>query len=374
VFSGNKKIKDIFSTITVSTSLAASLVSVVFRLPEISSSLENLKFLAVKSIAPHGDLISDIKEPERNFIKNKTENQEETVPELENYTQESQIEIPEEKEDLLKEEEEHKNEKKYKIIESQFGASGIHFENFYVKNSAGYNLDINSELKKCPDIKIKRDGKPEVLIIHTHTCEAYMEKDRDFYYESFYPRSTDINKNVARVGDAVEKKLKNAGIEVIHDVTCHDEPSFKGCYDRSAETIKKNLEKYPSIQVVLDLHRDSIGDKEQGQIKPTFKVNGKKAAQIMIISGYDKDGSKNFKDWEYNLRFALRLQKAAEDMYPGMTRPLYFDEVRYNMHLTHGSLLIEVGSEVNTLKEAVYTGSLLGDVLTKVLNELAFTS
>lgn len=164
--------------------------------------------------------------------------------------------------------------------------------------------------------------------------------------------------------------MKKAGIGCIHDTTCHDSPSFSGSYRRSAETIDRNLAEHPSIQATIDIHRDTIGNNERGKIKPTFKVNGKKAAQIMIMAGCDQDGSMNFPDWEYNLRFALRLQKASEKLYPGMTRSMFFGPVKYNMNKTHASLLIEVGTEVNTLNEAVYTGTLLGNALAKTFEGL----
>ena len=128
------------------------------------------------------------------------------------------------------------------------------------------------------------------------------------------------------------------------------------------------MEKYPNIKVILDIHRDSIGyGGEQGKTKPTFTFDGKKAAQIMIMSGYDGTGEYNFPFWEENLVFALKLQKTAEDMFPGMTRPLYFGNFAYNMNVNNGSLLIEVGTDMNTLEEAKYTGELLGKVLAKVL-------
>lgn len=269
------------------------------------------------------------------------------------------------------EESNHAGEKTYKIIESQIGASGRKYDNFYLKKNTNMDVNIEHELTLRPDINIKKDGTPQVLIYHTHTTESYMKKDQDFYYESFYPRSTDNNYNVTQVGNAIEEKLKSNGIGVIHDTTTHDSPSYNGSYGRSVKTIEKNLSQYPSIQVTLDIHRDSLGGNDTGKIKPTFKVGNKKAAQIMIMAGCDEDGSLEFPDWEYNLRFALKLQNAAETLYPGMTRPMYFGDVRYNMHMTHGSLLIEVGSDVNSLEEAKYSGTLLGDALAKVLNELS---
>ena len=262
------------------------------------------------------------------------------------------------------------NEKTYKIIESQFGASGTQHENVSVKNTTGQNLNIAAELNKKPDIHITNTSEPQVLIFHTHTSESYMNKDQDFFYENFYPRSLDNQKNVTRVGEEITEKLIKNGINTIHDMTYHDHPTYNGSYSRAAKTIKKNLEEYPSLQVVIDIHRDSLGSKETGKIKPIFKYDDKKAAQMMIISGCDPDDSLGFPDWEKNLRLTLRLQKYCETMFPGITRPLKFAKVKYNEHLTPGSLLIEVGSDVNTLEEATNTGAMIGEALSKLLNDL----
>lgn len=262
------------------------------------------------------------------------------------------------------------NEKTYKVIESQFSSSGLKVDNFYVKNVSGAEINIDRELSSSPDVHIKSTKDIQVLIYHTHTSESYLRKDQGFFYESYYPRSTDSSINVTRVGDAITEKLIEHGISTLHDTTYHDVPTYKGSYARSYKTIKSNLEKYPSIQVTIDIHRDSLGERENGKIKPTFKINGSKAAQIMIITGFDKDGSLGFPDWEQNLRFALRLQQKCETMFPGLTRPMFLGNVRYNLNLSHGSILIEVGSDVNTLDEAVYSGTLLGESLAHLLNEL----
>lgn len=298
--------------------------------------------------------------PEPHLISNlENTNAEKNIQHFSNYPEISDFVIPH-----------REGENTFKIIESHFGDCGLKFENFFVSNKSKIDLNIAEELAKKPDMNIKKDGSPQVLIYHTHTCESFIDKDAGFYYESFYPRTEDNRYNVVRVGNAICESLKKAGIGVIHDTTCHDSPSFSGSYRRSAETIDKNLEKYPSIQVTIDIHRDTIGNNERGKIKPTFKVGDKKAAQIMIMSGCDLDGSMNFPDWEFNLRFALRLQKSAETLYPGMTRPLFFGPVKYNMNKTHSSLLIEVGTEVNTLNEAVFTGTLLGNALVNVFEGL----
>ena len=265
---------------------------------------------------------------------------------------------------------EHDGKRTYRIIETRFTSSGMKHENFYINNASKIDLNVSQLLKERPDVHIKKNSQPQVLIYHTHTTESYMDKDEGFFYEDFYPRTTDKSKSVVKVGDAICESLEQAGIKTVHDTTYHDSPAYNGSYSRSRETIKNNLKKYPSIQVVIDIHRDGLGNQERGKIKPTFKINGRKAAQIMIMAGCDKDGTLNFPDWQYNLRLALRLQKETESMNPGMTRPLFLGPVKYNMALTHGSLLIEVGSDSNTLDEAVYSGSLLGKSLASVLNNL----
>lgn len=259
----------------------------------------------------------------------------------------------------------HQDEEKYQITEKNLTGYGTLYDNFYVQNKTDYNLDIEEMLNAPLGFEMKDTSDVQVLIMHTHTCESYMDADEGYFFESFYPRSTDNLFNVTQVGDAIESVLKEKGIGVVHDKTLHDYPSYNGSYDRSRNTINSYLEKYPEIKVILDIHRDSLGS-ETNKTKPTFTYNGKKGAQIMIMSGYD-DGSFDFPDWNYNLRFALRLQKETETMYPGMTRPLNFGYFDYNMNINTGSLLIEFGTDSNTLDEAVYSGKLFGNSLAKVL-------
>jgi stage II sporulation protein P len=170
------------------------------------------------------------------------------------------------------------------------------------------------------------------------------------------------------VGDVIAEKLQEAGIAVIHDTTVHDYPSYNGAYERSAETVKAILAEYPSIRVVLDIHRDAIGT-DTSISQPIAEINGKEAAQVMIISGCD-DGTMDMPNYMLNFRFACRLQEQMESMYPGLTRPILFDYRKYNQDLTTGSLLIEVGSHGNTYEQAIYAGALLGDALAQVLLDL----
>ncbi len=261
----------------------------------------------------------------------------------------------------------HEDENHYPVITSQYGESGVSCSNFYIKDTVGAGTDFENLLKLPLGFEFENTAEPQVLIFHTHTTESYLEYDEGYYHESFYPRTQDNSKNMVSVGEELAESLREQGIGVIHATEVHDYPEYTGAYDRSWETITKYTEQYPSIKVVLDIHRDSIAGENGSKVKPTFEADGKKAAQIMIMAGCDPYNEMGFPDWEYNLRFALKLQNTAEEMYPGMTRPLYFGYFAYNMPITRGSLLIEVGTDVNTVYEAQYTGKLLGNVLARVL-------
>lgn len=257
-----------------------------------------------------------------------------------------------------------------KITEYKYGKSNATdvYENIWVNNkTAEHDIDIAAELKKEVDLKIENKSDPIVLIYHTHTTEGYQTLDLGWYSNSVVTRSNDPATNMVRVGDEIAEQLEEAGIGVIHDTTIYD-TTYSGAYYRSEDQIEKYMEKYPSLQVLLDIHRDAIKNPDTGVMtKPTAEINGKKAAQIMIVSGCEDGGVVGFPDWEYNLRFALNLQKECEDKYPGLVRPLFFCSRQYNMHKSHCSLLIEMGSDANTLDEAAYSGRLLGDALSSML-------
>lgn len=250
-----------------------------------------------------------------------------------------------------------------KVLELSASNGGTKIGNMWVKNSTEHHtsLDFAQELKKAPAVKIKKNSSsPQVLIYHTHTTESY----------DCTARSTDLSKSVCAVGDKIAVELQASGIGVLHDKTCHDYPAYDGSYDRSQATMLKDLKQYPGIQVTLDIHRDAMHRSDGTILKTTSVVAGKKAAQLMILAGCDDDGSLNFPNWEYNLRLALRLQNQLCTDYPGLARPLDFCARRYNEHMTKGSLLIEIGTDANTLEEAEYTGTLLGKTLARVLNGL----
>ena len=259
----------------------------------------------------------------------------------------------------------HSGENKYEINENTYFGGGTQVDNFYIKNNTDVGYDFSKYLNTPLAFNVEKNSdSPQVLIYHTHTTEGYMDEDVDYFYESFYSRTENSDFNVVAVGNKITEVLNSKGIKTYHDTTIHD-ATYEGAYDRSAESVKADMEKYKDIKVVLDIHRDAIGT-DECKIKPVFTYNGKKAAQIMILSGCD-DGSNWFPDWENNLSFALKIQSKAEELYPGMTRPLSFGYFRYNEYVCDGSLLIEVGTEANSVDEVEYTGELLANVLAEVL-------
>ena len=253
------------------------------------------------------------------------------------------------------------------IIETNLSAGSMSYENISIKNTTGYVPDVAALLSSDLPFELRSDHTVQVLIYHTHTCESYMTEDSGVYYSDFYPRSTDPTQGVMAVGDRIAEALKAHGIGVVHDKTLHDDPSYEGSYGRSRSTVESYAAKYPNLKVTIDVHRDSMTTSDGSKYKPTFSYQGSKAAQIMIMSGYDTSGG--FPFWDENLIFATKLQKSCEDLYPGMTRPLYFGEFTYNMNISSGSLLIEVGTDANTVGEACLSGELLGNALSSVLQK-----
>lgn len=225
--------------------------------------------------------------------------------------------------------------------------------------------DIKNQTGKSPDIKYlineplyfeKEKCEPVVLIIHTHTTESYFETDRNL----------DENKNMIAVGKVIKEKLEDAGVRVIHDTTVHDYPSYNSSYTRSAATTKNHLQNNPNIKVVLDIHRDAVATDSGSKLSLVTDINGEKVAQLMFVVGTDEQLA--HENWQENLKLALKLQHKANELYPTLMRPINLREQRFNQQLSNGSIIIEVGSNGNTLDEAKRGGALIGDVVAKVLS------
>lgn len=228
------------------------------------------------------------------------------------------------------------------------------------------NEEVQGYLDEPDSIRLDDDG-PQVLIMHTHATESFEPYDADIYDTRHHWRSTDNRENIVAAGQEMAQAIRAHGIEVLHDETQHDYPSYNGSYERSAVTVRDYLERYPSIKVVLDVHRDAV-QRGDTLVKPVVDINGKKAAQMMMIAGCD-DGTMGLPNWRKNLRFAAGLQDAIENRWQGLTRPVFFCYRKYNQDLTNGSLLLELGSHGNTLEEVLYTARLAGDAIGAYLEE-----
>lgn len=216
------------------------------------------------------------------------------------------------------------------------------------------------------DVEVDSD-EPQVLILHTHATETYQTWPDLIYNPDFTARTQNTALNMCAVGEKMTQVLNEAGINTLHDTTLHDSPSYTESYDRSYATTQAYLEKYPSIKVVLDVHRDAIEDSDGTRVKPLCTINGEDTAQVMIIAGCDNGSSIRLPNWRLNLRFAAAWEEAMESRTPGLTRPVMCAYRYYNQDLTTGSLLIEIGGHANTVTEAIRAGQYAAEALAVLL-------
>ena len=200
--------------------------------------------------------------------------------------------------------------------------------------------------------------QPTVLIIHTHATEAYTKQPGENYAELYAYRTLDEDYNMVSIGEEVARVLEAGGIRVIHDRTLHDAASYNDSYSAARETVQKHLSEHPSIQMVLDIHRDA-SDGTGGQLTTVGTVGGQKSAQLMMVVGTDASGN-HHPNWQKNLALGLKMTALLEQTDPGLTRPVNLRAQRFNMDLTPGSLLIEVGAAGNTHSEALLAAGALG--------------
>ncbi len=218
-----------------------------------------------------------------------------------------------------------------------------------------------AELLSMPDEQ--RGGT--VLILHTHGSESYAPSAKYDYKPEEDIRTEDTDFNVVRVGDEIERALTEKGVSVIHDKTLCDQPSYNASYSKSMAIAKKYLNENPDIKIILDVHRDSIED-EDGQAVKVLARNG--VAKLMFVVGTDKSGLSH-PLWRQNLAFALKLQRSISQSEPELFRAVNLRKNRFNQQLSTGSLILEVGTDANTLDEALAAarifGQKLGEYLTK---------
>ena len=233
----------------------------------------------------------------------------------------------------------------------------VQYGNVKIKNETEYAL---TETMMTPDITLENKN---ILIFHTHTCESYTSSESYPYTPTGSYRTSDLNFTVSRVGTELETYLKQFGYNVYHDTTYHDYPAYNGSYTRSLNTVSNILKTNPS-DIVIDLHRDAIGSRSD--YAPTVKIGEDYAAQIMFVIGTDNGGLEH-PNWNQNLKFAIKVQQKAEEMYPGLFKPIMLTKSRYNQHTTKYANIMEVGATGNTLEQCLTSMKYLSKVMDEIL-------
>ena len=222
--------------------------------------------------------------------------------------------------------------------------------NVSIYNHTGYTVDIPALLENAPTLSMEGEG-PKVLIYHSHATEAYEMDGTDVYEPSGDHRTLDTNYNMVRVGEEMKAVFEAAGIGVVHDTTLYDYPSYNDAYTRSLEGAKENLEKYPSIVLAIDVHRDALVAND-GTIYKVVAGTVDNCAQVMMVMGTDEQGHAH-PNWKVNLAMALKLQQALCDKWSTLARPVVLRPTSFSQFLSTGMLLVEVGTHGNTLEEAI---------------------
>lgn len=220
-----------------------------------------------------------------------------------------------------------------------------------IQNTTSQAVDVAALAAAPVEISLETGG-PQILIMHTHGTEAYTMDGTDIYTPSDTSRTTDPNYNVVRVGEEIAGVLSEMGFSVLHDTSLYDYPAFSGAYDRSKAGVERYLAEYPSIRIVLDVHRDALVGENGETYKTLTTVDGAETAQVMLVVGSNDTGLEHPR-WKENLTLAIRLQGGMNALSPTLARPITIRTNRFNQQLTTGSLLVEVGSHGNTLQEAL---------------------
>ncbi len=235
-----------------------------------------------------------------------------------------------------------------------------------ITSTFSYAADLPALLTQPLSWELTGD-EPKVLIVHSHGSESFAPTGD---YQETTPYHT-LNKdyNMVSVGKYVEELLEGAGISVLHDTTLHDEPSYNAAYTNSRKSVQTYLQEYPTITLVLDLHRDSLEDEKGNQLVQSVFSQGTTVAPLMLVVGTDYGGL-HHPQWRENFALALKLQTQLEDICPGICRNINLRTQRFNQDLSPGAMLVEIGASGNTRQEALRAA----EVLAKAVISLAHGS
>lgn len=241
----------------------------------------------------------------------------------------------------------------------------IFTDGIYIFNRTDLTFDAPSLYQASVPISMGDASAPQILIMHTHATEAYTPDGSDVYTPTDTSRTLNNDQNMVRVGTEMKAVFESMGLNVIHDETPHDYPAYKGAYTRSGDGIKQYLAQYPSIKIVLDVHRDALVGADGTVYKTLTTIDGTDVAQVELVLGSPKGG--DHPNWQQNLTLAMKLQKSMNTLYPTLARPISISSPVYNQNLTNGSLLLEVGSHGNTLQESIAGARLFARAAGQVL-------
>lgn len=236
-------------------------------------------------------------------------------------------------------------------------------DGIYINNQTKKSFDILSLLNKELDLSLS--SSPSVLIIHTHTTESYTPSEKYNYTPTETDRTTDLSFNMASVGEVIADYLNEQGINALHDKTINDYPSYSQSYSKSLKLVKSYMEKYPSIKIVIDVHRDAIVTKSGTKMRP-LAATEPPCAQVMLVVGTNDSGL-DHSAWQTNLSFALKLQHEMNSLHPSLARPINLRRERFNQHLAPYAFILEVGTNGNTLDEAKEGARLFAQSLVSLL-------
>lgn len=244
----------------------------------------------------------------------------------------------------------------------------------------------NTSAPDKPSVNTKMPDKPLILLYHTHTMESYIATEKYKYVASYgYDRTNDPNFNMDRVGDSLTNYLVNDyGVGVLHDRAIHDY-NYDQSYYNSSLSVKKYLDEYSSIKVTIDLHRDGYGSvmkpgvdnipvlsnlpNQSYRKKYLININGQTAAKVLFIIGSRRTPQMN-EDWKKNYEFAKQISDKLNELYPGMSLGIEVHQyAEYNQHFSEKGILIELGSNYNTLEEALNTTPYLAKAIYEVLKD-----
>jgi len=215
------------------------------------------------------------------------------------------------------------------------------------------DVQSNKEENSYDEIKVSSD--PLVIIYHTHSSESYMP-----YKESNYHRE-EVKGTVREVGDVMEEELEKKGINVIHDKTIHDRPSYNESYSKSLTTIRSLVKKYPTAVYIIDLHRDAAAA-SANEGKYTI-IDGRRVAKFSLVVGQANENYVELYD------FAKKVSSRAGEMYSGFDGAIIEKNYNYNEFVSNKAILLEVGNNKNTIDEANACGRYFAEVLASIIKE-----